>query len=197
MLSVLQDAPPPPGVGSANRKPRNRYVLCQCDCGRKTSVRVDHLRQHKTRSCGCQAADRLWLRAMKAVVTDNGLSWSSTVKQMHELDASAAGIAEQIARAAAEEQAREAAIPKPSEKERRFGLPAGAYEAMLLEQGGTCAICREPPSAKALAVDHDHNTGRVRGLLCHQCNTGLGHFRDDLNRLAGAMRYLVSGPVVK
>ena len=68
---------------------------------------------------------------------------------------------------------------------------------MLTEQGGACGICGEAPTIRALHVDHDHETGQVRGLLCQPCNHGLGNFKDDLNRLAGAMRYLTTGRAVK
>jgi recombination endonuclease VII len=192
MLTVLQDAKPPTEVLAAGRRIRNRYVLCQCDCGRKTSVRVDHLRSHKTRSCGCQASELLWTRALKAVVSENGLSWTQAKKQIDELGRSAVEIAAGIEAARVVEQERQAEIPKPSEKEARFGLSAGEYDRMLLSQEGVCAICQEPPGCHPLHVDHCHATGRVRGLLCRGCNHGLGNFKDDIMRLAKAMKYLTT-----
>jgi hypothetical protein len=59
---------------------------------------------------------------------------------------------------------------------RRYGITAEQADAMLEAQGGVCAICRAAPAAH---VDHDHSTGRVRALLCFNCNGGLGQFRDD------------------
>lgn len=44
------------------------------------------------------------------------------------------------------------------------------YDKMLAAQGGKCAICKRPPKSRRLAVDHDHKTGKVRGLLCFRCN---------------------------
>ena len=65
------------------------------------------------------------------------------------------------------------------------------YDAMLERQGGTCAICgNKPADGETLARDHDHVTGRVRGLLCRGCNTGLGQFTDDPSRLRAAADYL-------
>ncbi len=65
------------------------------------------------------------------------------------------------------------------------------YEALLLRQNGACAICdTRPSSAKHLAIDHDHVTGKIRGLLCTGCNWALGRFKDDPARFDAAARYL-------
>ncbi|TXH11588.1 MAG: hypothetical protein E6R04_01480 [Spirochaetes bacterium] len=73
----------------------------------------------------------------------------------------------------------------------RYGLTLHEYELLLKEQDGKCAICGEVCSTgKRLAVDHDHKTGRVRGLLCRRCNRGVGHFDDDISRLERALTYL-------
>lgn len=58
------------------------------------------------------------------------------------------------------------------------GMSVDRYDAMLAAQGGTCAICGKPPKQKRLAVDHDHVTGEVRGLLCGPCNTMLGRMEE-------------------
>lgn len=64
------------------------------------------------------------------------------------------------------------------------------YDALLEAQQGVCAICLRPPKTKALAVDHDHATGAIRGLLCFSCNAALGKFQDDVSRLHRAINYL-------
>ncbi len=56
----------------------------------------------------------------------------------------------------------------------RYGITVGEYEAMLYAQNGLCAVCKNPPKSMRLAVDHNHITGRIRGLLCMRCNTGIG-----------------------
>lgn len=74
---------------------------------------------------------------------------------------------------------------------RRHGADATTYEAMLEKQEGVCAICRQPPCTDGfLSVDHDHETGRVRALLCHACNTGIGFLRDEPDLLRTAAAYL-------
>lgn len=73
---------------------------------------------------------------------------------------------------------------------RLFNLSIEQYEDMLKTQGGLCAICGNPPTKRRLHVDHDHTTQKIRGLLCHYCNAGLGHFKDDVARLDLAIEYL-------
>lgn len=58
---------------------------------------------------------------------------------------------------------------------------------MIDAQGGVCAICRERPAEH---VDHDHDTGRVRGILCFTCNVGIANFGEDRERMRFAMIYL-------
>lgn len=77
-------------------------------------------------------------------------------------------------------------------------VPQEDYERMFVTQGGLCAICREPETAKdpsgrtkRLAVDHDSRAGAVRGLLCARCNTAIGLLRHDPERVQAAVDYLV------
>lgn len=64
------------------------------------------------------------------------------------------------------------------------------YEHLLEEQGGGCKLCGFHPEHKRLCVDHDHVTGRIRGLLCHSCNVALGLLRDNVETLQRAIEYL-------
>ncbi len=72
---------------------------------------------------------------------------------------------------------------------RKYGLSSEEHSLMLREQEGNCAICLDRP-AKKLLIDHDHKSGKVRGLLCGNCNTGLGMFKDSPLKLLTAIEYL-------
>jgi hypothetical protein len=74
-----------------------------------------------------------------------------------------------------------------------YGISKEVYERMLTSQNNCCAVCKSDiPGTfqKRFAVDHDHVTGRVRGLLCMWCNTALGKFKDDEALLLAAVDYL-------
>jgi hypothetical protein len=77
---------------------------------------------------------------------------------------------------------------------RRYGITPADYNRMLQNQGHKCAICKTEGAgrsgAQRLAVDHDHKTGATRGLLCHRCNIGLGHFFDTPELIRNALKYL-------
>lgn len=75
-----------------------------------------------------------------------------------------------------------------------YGITHADYEVMFAAQQGRCAICPATVPGggyKHFAVDHNHRTGKVRALLCHACNTGLGRFKDDPALLREAVAYLV------
>lgn len=74
---------------------------------------------------------------------------------------------------------------------RKYGISAADYEAMLRKQDDRCQICRRPSlDDKRLAVDHNHVTGAVRGLLCSNCNSGIALLGDDHKRLLRAAAYV-------
>ena len=77
-------------------------------------------------------------------------------------------------------------------RKKNYGIDQDQFDAMLTAQRAACAICSttEPKGRGAFHVDHCHSTGTVRGLLCHNCNVGLGHFRDDTALLMRATEYI-------
>ncbi len=75
---------------------------------------------------------------------------------------------------------------------RTYGIDGGMYDQMLADQGGSCAICRQPQQSQRqrLAVDHCHKTGAVRALLCTSCNAAIGALRDDIDLILAAAAYV-------
>lgn len=79
---------------------------------------------------------------------------------------------------------------------REFGMTKQDYDLLLEKQEGRCAICRAEHndsrnlSKDSFAIDHDHSTGKVRGLLCFRCNTSIGGMRDDAALLRSAADYI-------
>ncbi|QBP05798.1 putative integration and excision endonuclease VII [Synechococcus phage S-B28] len=74
----------------------------------------------------------------------------------------------------------------------KYGLSEKDYTILFEKQQGRCKICgkENPDDYHGLCVDHDHKTGKVRGLLCHNCNSALGNFYDNVDYLLSAVDYL-------
>lgn len=85
-------------------------------------------------------------------------------------------------------------LAKQQQLKYKFSLSIERWNKMLEEQNYSCAICEtaQKDLNKTLCVDHDHKTGKVRGLLCHNCNVALGSFRDNSKILVRAIEYLKS-----
>lgn len=82
-------------------------------------------------------------------------------------------------------------IKRASSLKKNYGLTIADWNKLYKAQNKSCAICRtKVNNGKRLAVDHNHKTGKVRGLLCTQCNQGIGKFRDDIVLLEKAINYL-------
>jgi NAD-dependent dihydropyrimidine dehydrogenase PreA subunit len=79
---------------------------------------------------------------------------------------------------------------KLRQRTRRRGLTVEQFTQMLDRQQGKCLICETVPQDHVLQIDHDHRTGVVRGLLCRDCNSGLGRFQDNAGLLKKAATYL-------
>lgn len=164
-----------PADGPTTDKGRQTFWVCRCSCGGVAKVRQDRLLSGKTKSCGCLAtAHRDHLAEM--------------------------AFARQLARAVAGETVKRNTPPKPprapitqaqiASYKKVYGLTPEAWAGMLAGQDGKCAICSAHIEDTALVVDHDHATGAVRGLLCRQCNSGLGYFKDSIPTLGAAIGYL-------
>jgi hypothetical protein len=92
------------------------------------------------------------------------------------------------------------ALRNQNHQARRRGLSPEDYQILLAKQNGRCAICEAQAGHRScrgrecrLAIDHNHRTGANRGLLCNNCNRGLGRFKDSVAILEAAVRYLKRG----
>jgi hypothetical protein len=75
---------------------------------------------------------------------------------------------------------------------RKYGLSTESISAILEQQRGACPICKKDLGDKTINIhiDHDHRSGKTRGILCRVCNTGIGHFDDNPDLLLAAVAYL-------
>lgn len=94
-----------------------------------------------------------------------------------------------------EREADERAYQRAYGFQKRYGITEPERDALVEAQDHRCAICRVHESVGGgkggkFDVDHDHDTGLVRGMLCRNCNTGLGRFKDDPEQLRAALNYL-------
>lgn len=85
---------------------------------------------------------------------------------------------------------------------RAYALSLEEYEKLLEQHDHKCAICGSTgftihPNGPLLVVDHDHKTGKVRGMLCHNCNRALGLFQDNIDALKQAIRYLEGATTIR
>jgi len=71
-----------------------------------------------------------------------------------------------------------------------YGISLERYEELVNHKDSVCKICNKNQSNSTLNLDHCHITGRIRGVLCWDCNTALGKFKDDINLLTQAIKYL-------
>lgn len=83
-------------------------------------------------------------------------------------------------------------IRRKREYKNKYSITIEEFDSLLSSQGSCCAICKTtiPGGTGTWHVDHDHVTKEVRGILCHNCNRGLGFFNDDIKRLKDAALYL-------
>lgn len=72
---------------------------------------------------------------------------------------------------------------------RAYGIEPETYYEMLKQQGNRCAICEEISTKRAMSIDHDHKSGKIRGLLCDSCNLSLGHLEREIF-VEKALKYL-------
>jgi hypothetical protein len=147
--------------------------LCRCDCGELATAKAVSLVSGKKLSCGCLPKEMSSIRQKKLTGDNNrnfkhGLSGTSSYHKNKSLLA-------------------------------KFNITLDQYEEISALQGHVCAICKKPETlinprsgkTRRLSVDHDHATGKIRGLLCDKCNRGLGQFDDNPDFLLNAHNYII------
>lgn len=153
-----------------------RFGIFHCDyCGRDVEKRMDSGKVYK--SCGCLDKRAVWSTFETWKCTSCGI-----VKPLTEYHKSKTGTRRECK-----------LCVKDKQIQRKFGVTLKWYTKKLKEQHNTCDICKEELSSDRynhFAIDHDHSTGDVRGLLCTKCNTALGGFGDSTIVLQNAIDYL-------
>lgn len=136
----------------------------------KERLREQRRRKREARSVEQIEKDRAYQRAWKEAHPSKSAEYSRTQKSRH---------GDRLKKQA-----------RVQHRKRLYGLSDEAYKALLERQNNCCALCGYP-LGKNPCVDHCHITGKVRGLLHHKCNSGLGMFDDSLKKVAAAFEYLV------
>jgi len=78
----------------------------------------------------------------------------------------------------------------------QYGITRTQFDEMLQRQNNVCDICHQPFAPQSPCIDHDHTTGAIRGLLCNNCNVGLGCYKDNPEFLRNAIEYLRKNKVI-
>lgn len=173
--------------------------LCRCECGNEIEVLGYSLRSGNTKSCGCIRRPNL-----VGYENENGIVTAKVRNQMWEIQCKHCNGTHtqnqrQIKNGARSRQCPEYRAPNWSGLDRWdaiirrvYGITLAEYEQKLKDQGGVCEICGKPDEVEGrrMAIDHCHDTGKVRGLLCGNCNRGLGNFQDNAELVAKAADYL-------
>lgn len=138
--------------------------LCKCDCGNERTVTGGNLRHRgDNQSCGCGKAERF-----RKTYTTHGQSQTTEYRKQQDF----------------------------LKRFRKYGITPEEFDAMKNKQEFRCAICGVVPDSKnsrardGFSIDHCHVSGRVRGLLCLNCNTGIGMLKESEEILKAAIKYL-------
>lgn len=183
-----------------NDNSNNVRYLCQCECGNKKLIPYQSLKSGTTKSCGCLRNEKVKEagaeRSKKYLVDwdapERRCCTCKIVKKVEEFGKCSGGRrCKQCDRDRANEY-RASGKSRINEIERKFGINYEFYLRMIEEQGNKCGICRKPleKGVNGLAIDHCHKSEKVRGVLCRDCNLGLGFFKDNIISLLKAVDYL-------
>ncbi len=166
---------------------RNKYkhvfVLCRCQCGTVQAVRVQSLLSGECKSCGC------WNDEVRRRLKKPPESQTKTCK----ICGKEKPVAEFYRSWRSRTRYQSVCKTCKNTTVHRIGGNPGVYDDLLEKQKHVCAICGKPQEkgrTQRLHIDHCHETHDIRGLLCTRCNVGLGCFKDNIELLENAKRYL-------
>lgn len=165
---------------------RQLTLICKCSCGKVKPVLGTTLRTGKSLGCvGCKARHKAKKRG--GTLAANGIKKCTRCKQIKSVDDF-----RKNRKALDGFQSSCAECELDMKFILNYGISLNQYNLLLESQNGNCAICGKHWTEKRRrhAVDHDHATGEVRGLLCSECNGGLGMFADKTELLQNAISYL-------
>jgi len=148
---------------------------CVCDCGNERIILRNSLVRGRLKSCGCLSKENAKnLRSKNQVRkeienNENRRKWIDRIEKYDGIE-----------------------NRRGMYLRTRYGMSEEEWNSLFESQGRQCAICRTdtPKTIKGWHTDHDHTTGKVRGILCEHCNRGLGMFRDDITFMGRAAAYL-------
>lgn len=151
--------------------------VCLCACGQRKIFRGDQLECGKAISCGC-ASSAARSANMKQIRAKYGAPCALPMWEEHGMNCDASGAARR-------------AYAFESRLWSKYGLTFMAYCDLADAQDFKCPVCTDTLSMdRNTHIDHDHATGKVRGLLCASCNTAIGHLQDSKDNMARAIQYL-------
>lgn len=160
-----------------------RIWRVQCDCGNERKVRTGKLTSGEHKSCGCLRSERLLEhnKGCRVLVIDGKKKCSKCkrnlpIGEFYKSKELLCGLGTRCRRCSL-----------GYEWARKFGLSLEAADALLEAQSGTCRACK---STEDLHLDHNHDTGEIRGFLCGNCNRALGLLHDDPLVIVRLLKYL-------
>lgn len=170
-----------------------KFIRCECECGEKIDVACRRLNEKTKSECKTCAYNRKSEESRKCGLENDGYKKCSKCGIDRKADCyykaknTKDGYYSQCEK-----------CHRSSYYQRKYGIDADIYDSMIKTQNYSCAICKttEPQSfginkdKNLFHVDHDHQTGKIRGLLCFKCNTSLGGFKDKIEFLENAILYL-------
>jgi hypothetical protein len=203
-------------IREVDKRKQERYVECQCDCGTIKTVGLKSLCRGSSTSCGCKLKDAQPPNTLQPLpgetiprctdcgepmtrrvdnTTKRGWRWrcaSCTARRMKERAPQGRSAYERV-RAWRERNPRLFKVQQANQILSGYGMTLEDFVLMRANQGGVCRLCPAELDERPTTfthVDHCHQTGVVRGILCTKCNRGLGFFDDDPELLEKAASYL-------